>query len=53
MPHGYIRTIFMQKYYHKYKLIQEQIPAENNPLFTLLYDVALHPELVFDSALMF
>jgi len=44
-----LEQFFMQKYYHKHKLIQEQIPGENNPL---LYDVTLLPELVFDSALM-
>jgi hypothetical protein len=47
-----LEQLFMQKYYHKHKLIQEQIPGENNPLFTLLYDVILLPELAFDSALM-
>jgi hypothetical protein len=47
-----LEQFFIQKCYHKHKLIQEQIPGENNPLFTLLYDVTLLPELVFDSALM-
>lgn len=31
--------IFIHKCNHEHKLIQEQIPGENNPLFTLLYDV--------------
>jgi hypothetical protein len=29
---------FIHKYNYEHKLIQEQIPGENNALFTLLYD---------------
>jgi len=37
-----LELFFIQKYNHEHKLIQEQIPVENNPLFTLLYDTQLH-----------
>jgi len=33
---------FIKKYSHEHTLIQEQIPSENNPLFTLLHDTKLH-----------
>jgi hypothetical protein len=29
---------FIKKYYHKHKLIREQVPREIKPLFTLLFD---------------
>jgi len=55
MPYGHFRTIFIQKYNHEHKLIQEQIPVEAT--FCVLYFmthnyIILLPELVFDSTLM-
>jgi hypothetical protein len=42
MPYGHFRTIFIKKYNHEHKLIQEKIPAEGNLLCTLVYDAQLH-----------
>jgi hypothetical protein len=36
-----LEQFFIQKYNHENKLIQEQIPVESNPLFTLLYNTQL------------
>jgi hypothetical protein len=33
---------FIEKYYHEHILIQEQVPGEITPLFTLLVDVQVH-----------
>jgi hypothetical protein len=37
-----LEQLFIKKYNHEHKLIQEQTPVESNPLFTLLYDAQIH-----------
>jgi hypothetical protein len=37
-----LEQFFIKKYSHEHMLIQEQIPGENDPLFTLLHDIKLH-----------
>ena len=49
-----IEQFFIQKYDHEHKLILEQMPGENNHLFTLWHTIMSpsQPALVFDSAVM-
>ena len=49
-----VEQFFIQKYDREHKLILEQIPGENNPLFTLRRTIMSpsQPALVFDSAVM-
>jgi hypothetical protein len=37
-----LEQFFIKKYSHEHMLIQEEIPGENNPLFTLLHDTKLY-----------
>jgi len=50
-----IEQFFISKYDREHKLILEQIPGENNPLFTLWCTIMSpsQPALVSDSAVMF
>jgi hypothetical protein len=48
-----LEQFFNKKYIHDRMLIQEQIPGENNPLFTLLYDTKLHHTTTWPGSCFF